>query len=545
MDAAFGGVKFEAGGVKPYYQAAEQDFGIASFRWLRSAPLDFVGMSAAVVTVAPGVEWAPHRHSAYEQIIYVISGRAKHAIDGRWDNLVPRAFAHVPHGSTHELINHGTEPLVFLAVYNPIQLHLQLPVSRQISTPPELVPELRKLISAGVLQRIQDSLAEAAGTGALLVDQNGVGATEPSNLPGFCRLVRQSGGACRLASGPGGASVVPAGAGGDSRHFFDCCCGVTGLSVPITLDGHCVGAAVAGFALLEAPSVGNLVKVRELAVRAGLDPKRLLTAYRAIPVVLGTPLRAAADSLQAAVSSLMETAAREARERLLREFHERLSEETNVVRDLEVALAKTERRLLQAQFSPHFLFNALNMIAASITAGEPEPERMVYALSDFLRYVLQSRESLVPLGEEITCVRNYLTIQQNRFGKNLKVDVQVPPGLEEYRLPSLILQPLVENAVIHGLGPRRYEGTITVTARVVEGDLEVEVRDDGVGLPGDLLLDSPQAALTSREVAASGLGLRLVRQKLELYYGEEGRLSIASDRERGTRAVLRLPRRAE
>jgi len=313
------------------------------------------------------------------------------------------------------------------------------------------------------------------------------------------------------------------------------------FSVPICLDGGYLGSVVCGFVLLEPPRDTHLEEVGSHA-RTEAEAAVLLEAYRQVPVVLNTPLRAAAESLQTAMNSLVESAARETRERLLREYHERLARETEVVRNLEKALADTQLRLLQAQFSPHFLFNSLNMIASSIAAGEPEPERMVYALSDFLRYVLAGREDLVPLREEVECVRNYLTIQQNRFGSTLHVTVDVPSRLESTPVPSLILQPVVENAVVHGLGPRNYEGRISIQARRAGPWVEVAIRDDGVGLPDGLLIEPPQASLTAGR-QATGLGLRLVRQKLQLHYGQDAHMAISSDSGSGTAVVLRIPAR--
>jgi len=490
------------------------------------------------VTVEPGRKWDPHRHSGYEQGLYVLSGQGRQAIDGEWHDLSPGVFRHFPDGVTHVLENPGPEPLHLLAIYNPVQVQLPLPPSRPDVVRPEPPPSLREIVSVGSLQRIQDALAEATGLGVLVLDELGRGVTKPSNLPAFCRLRReQVDGGCRDI--PCVSRTRPDERATDIQHLCECCCGIVAFSVPISPDGGYLGSVVCGFVLLEPPRDAHLEEVRRHA-RTGAEAAVLLEAYRQVPVVLNTPLRAAAESLQTAMSSLVESAARETRERLLREYNERLAQETEVVRNLEKALADTQLRLLQAQFSPHFLFNSLNMIASSITAGEPEPERMVYALSDFLRYVLAAREDLVPLREEIQCVTNYLTIQQNRFGSTLHVAVEVPRRLEQTPVPSLVLQPVVENAVVHGLGPRNYEGRISLSARRVGSHVEVEVRDDGVGLPDGLLIEPPQASLTTgRQV--TGLGLRLVRQKLQLHYGQDAHMDISSDSGSGTVVVIRIP----
>ncbi|HHY96283.1 MAG TPA: histidine kinase [Firmicutes bacterium] len=536
-------MRFETGGHS-LDQAARQEFGIATFSWLHTAAVESAGMSVALVTVQPGQKWEPHRHSGYEQIVYVLAGQGRQAVDGEWHDLEPGTFRYLPDNITHALESTGPVPLRFLAVYSPVHVRLQMPAARLVPLGPDRPLDLRELIPVSTLQRIQDSLAEATGLGVMVVDDSGASVTEPSHLPVFCCLLKEGrDGCCRMLSWPtrrdeGGE------ADGDGRcRFFECCCGIVGLRVPICLDGVYLGEVVCGFVLLEPPRPQDLETVRALAGAAGLDPVRLEEAYLHVPVVLNTPLRAAAESLQTATSLLVELAAREIRERLLREYNERLAREAEVVRGLERNLADTQLKLLQAQFSPHFLFNALNMIASCIAAGEPEPERMVYALSDFLRYVLNSRQDLVPLREEAKCVQNYLTIQQGRFGSSMHIVLDVPGELGDVAVPSLLLQPLVENAVIHGLGPRNYEGCISICARRQGDHVAVEVLDDGVGLPEGLLIEAPHASLLPDSRVGGGLGLRLVRRKLELHYGREASLSISSERNTGTRVTIRLPAR--
>lgn len=513
-------------------KAVLQEFGIARFRWVHTPPPEAWGVSVAVVSVPPGQEWAPHRHSGYEQFVYVLGGCGEQWVNGVRQSLRQGACAYIPGGATHRLVSRGPGELHLLAIYNPVPVSVDLPPADASALPSQGVPRLADLVPLPYLQRIQDSLAEATGLGAMVLDGDGGCVTEPSGLPLFCRLVREAPGA-----------PCPAFRDRQPRRgptFLTCCCGVSCVAVPILLEESFMGCVVCGFVLVGPARAEEREHVSALAARTGIDARRLLEAYDQVPVVLDTPLRAAAVSLQTATSSLVELAAREARERLLREYTEGLAREKELVRSLEAKLAETRFRLLQAQFSPHFLFNALNTIASAITAGDPEPERIVYALADFLRYVLNHREGLVPLQEEVRCVTSYLTIQQGRFGPQMAVSVEVPAELGGLEVPSLLLQPLVENAVVHGLAPRDYRGRVRIAAWREGDNLALEVSDDGVGVPRGRLVGAPHVSFVA-PAGEGGLGLRMVRDKLEWHYGGRAELSLWSEPGAGTRVVVKIP----
>ncbi|MDI6823523.1 MAG: PocR ligand-binding domain-containing protein [Bacillota bacterium] len=511
-----------------------QEFGIARFQWLHTPPPDSSGVSVAVVSVRPGQEWTPHRHTGYEQFVYVLGGQGEQWVNGVSQPLRRGVCAYIPDGAVHALTSRGPGSLRFLAVYNPVPVSVDLPSPASPSLPSQDSPGLRDLVPRSHLQRIQDSLAEATGLGAMVLDDEGGCVTEPSGLPLFCRLVR----AGSSTSCPSLHELRPR----RGPTFFTCCSGITCVAVPILLEETFLGCVVCGFVLVGPAPREERERVAALAGRIGVDPGRLLEAYDQVPVVLNTPLRAAAVSLQTATSFLVDLAARESRERLLREYTERLARERESVRMLESKLAETRLRLLQAQLSPHFLFNSLNMIASSIAAGDPEPEKMVYALSDFLRYVLNHREGLVPLEEEIRCVTSYLTIQQGRFGPQMAVAVEVPRELRGLAVPSLLLQPLVENAIVHGLAPRDYRGRVRIAAWREGESLALEVSDDGVGIPNGTLVGAPHVSF-SAPGRPGGLGLRMVRDKLEWHYAGRAELSLWSQPGAGTRVVVKMPAR--
>lgn len=193
--------------------------------------------------------------------------------------------------------------------------------------------------------------------------------------------------------------------------------------------------------------------------------------------------------------------------------------------------AALESRLaaLQAQMQPHFLFNSLNVCAGLVHADPDLAEHTLDRLAGFLRYALESTEHrLVPLEEELEAVDDYLEIQRQRFGDRLRYEVRLAPGAERCRVPPMLLQPLVENAIVHGLRERSAGGVIRVDAARADGALRIVVEDDGVG-PGG-----------SRH-RGTGLGQKNVSERLRIVYGEGARLETRRAESGGYRCELVLP----
>jgi two-component sensor histidine kinase len=196
--------------------------------------------------------------------------------------------------------------------------------------------------------------------------------------------------------------------------------------------------------------------------------------------------------------------------------------------------AESQNQMLRYQINPHFLFNTLNALSSLILQGDnARAERMVLSLSNFLRASLENAPGdRLTLAEELAAQRQYLAIEQERFGERLKLSVSVPPDLEEALVPGLILQPLIENAVKYGVARTRRSVAVEITAAAGSGVLKVSVRDDA--RPD--AAGSPPAA-----PQALGVGLANVRRRLQVLYGEAGRLSAGPREGGGFEAVIELP----
>lgn len=202
--------------------------------------------------------------------------------------------------------------------------------------------------------------------------------------------------------------------------------------------------------------------------------------------------------------------------------------ETEAVR-LEARLAQAQLEILRSQMEPHFLFNALNSIATLTRTDPVSAERMTLKLAALLRVSLDCAGSQqIPLKQELDFLQNYIDIQQTRFRERLTVHLQVDPNLLAAPVPSLILQPLVENAIRHGIAKSAAPGCVALTAARHNGSIRIEIADNGVGM-------------MHNSGEGEGFGLRNTRARLKQLYGDQHHFDLQNDPGGGCRATLIIP----
>lgn len=212
---------------------------------------------------------------------------------------------------------------------------------------------------------------------------------------------------------------------------------------------------------------------------------------------------------------------------------------------------EAEMIALQSQINPHFLYNTLDSIRSeALINDQDEIADMVEALSSFFRYIISQKGELVTLREEIQSIENYFKIQKYRFGD--KIDLKIEWGdnyedIKNYAIPKLVLQPIVENAIYHGLEPKRGHGLVTVSMDMTRAYLIIVISDDGVGMTIEALkrirqfisLDSLKA--TGKHKKRGSLALRNVNQRIQLNYGANYGLNLKSMPEMGAEVEITLP----
>jgi two-component system sensor histidine kinase YesM len=199
-----------------------------------------------------------------------------------------------------------------------------------------------------------------------------------------------------------------------------------------------------------------------------------------------------------------------------------------------------EIKMLQSQINPHFLYNSLNIINnLGLKNNIPEVSMTVDALAKFYSLSLSKGKDTISIASEIEIVRAYMTIQNMRFGDCAEFIVNVPQNLMEYKTPKLILQPIVENALWHGiLESESRKGTIKLDVKLDDGDILFIVEDDGKGMTQEKLQESLQEDLSDVQ---HGYGTKNINDRLTIMYGDKYGLSYKSDLGKGTIAYIRIP----
>ncbi len=205
-------------------------------------------------------------------------------------------------------------------------------------------------------------------------------------------------------------------------------------------------------------------------------------------------------------------------------------------------LRKAEFELLQSQINPHFLYNTLDAIVWSAEAGnQKQVVKMVGSLSEFFRTSLNQGKDIVTVREEIQHVRSYLEIQQIRYQDILKYEIDVDESIMNYMIPKITLQPLVENAIYHGIKNRRRQGRIIISSRDNEDDFLIEVKDNGIGMTQDRLSQVMDGIRNKAPSESDIYGLYNVNERIKLNFGQEYGLAIESVYEEGSTVSIRLP----
>src|SRR5271167_88335 len=195
-------------------------------------------------------------------------------------------------------------------------------------------------------------------------------------------------------------------------------------------------------------------------------------------------------------------------------------------------LLKARMDALTSQINPHFLFNTLNTVSSLIRFDPDMARGVVLKLSNILRRLLRKHETFVPLREELEFIDDYLDIEVIRFGRDkLQIFKEIDAETLETFVPSMLLQPMVENSIKHGLAPRLEGGQIRLRTRNLDGRLLIEIEDNGVGISPERLA----------EVYGGGIGISNVHERLRLLYGDQFKMDIRSQEGQGTQIHIEIP----
>jgi two-component system LytT family sensor kinase len=394
---------------------------------------------------------------------------------------------------------------------------------------------IEDLVNVSVLQRIQDTFSKAMGVAAVTVDRIGNPITRNSNFQPICQLIRstQAGLArCKKCDAQGGLRAYFS----DKPEAYICMGGLMDVAAPITIEDKYIGCILCGQVVLTEDRDEFVKDIVQRNVALDLPRELIAKAARQIPAIPRDRLNAAVEMLMLTANHIIEIGMTNlTQSRLLKEAQENAA--------LQAALQNAQLRALQSQINPHFLFNSLTLVGyTAFEEHATRTEEIAYTLSDLLRYSLRNTATVASLGEEMDMVERYLAIQQMRFGLRLKKQVELDPELRSIQIPCMILQPLVENAIVHAVEPSIQTVTVQVRAGREDNRVLLMVADDGVGMDSALARALNNGLATQQpDRKRPSLGLETVIRRLEGEYGQKFSFRIESQLERGTRIFLYLP----
>lgn len=380
-----------------------------------------------------------------------------------------------------------------------------------MDTPQPLEPDIQitDYIDLALLQQLQDSFAQAMDVAAVTVDKNGNTITQTSNFSTVCNMIRSTETGlrrCQQCDAEGGRIAHDQ----QKPYAYKCAGGLLDAAAPIIIDGHYAGCILCGQVIPSEDREDFIQDIIALNIPLGLPKEEFEEEVRKTEPLSRKRFEAAVEMLSLTANNIIQNGAVNlAQSQLLTEAQEKAA--------LEKALQETQLKALKAQINPHFLFNSLTLLGyTALDEGAPRTEEIAYTLSDLLRYSLRNMASMVELGEEMEMIDQYLTMQKIRFSDRLITQISLDSAIAKFEIPCMVLQPLVENAVIHGAEPLTRAVTISVKAYQENGRLTLEVTDDGVGMPTEVVETFKAGRFANN---GQSLGMQNVFQRLQSEYG--------------------------
>jgi two-component system, LytTR family, sensor kinase len=423
--------------------------------------------------------------------------------------------------------------------------------------------DITRIVNTSILQGLPDAFYEATGLATALHDLNGEQITTipPGNFCRFCRNMyfsREGHRRCVRSNRMGEHRAYETG----KPYIYHCHSFLVDVAAPIVVSGHHVGSVSCGQILLEPLTDGYRRKVRrslqDFPQKFQDEQMQALEETVVLPLKrvqgLAQLLSAIANNIVSLIiSNIREKETNLQNVKLIDEIRARALLEKEI-KNAQLNLKDAELKALQAQINPHFLYNTLDSIQwLAVMHGAEDIRQAIQSLGQLLRHSLDRKSTVVSVAKEIEQVRNYLVIQKIRYGDKVQYGVNVEPEVMDFQLPKLVLQPLVENAIQHGVEPKSSAGTIRIDGWLHGGEEAIlEVVDDGVGMD-DGTLAALARTLAEKEGAdapeADGaghqrLGLVNVHKRLRYLFGDEYGLEVSRAHPQGVRIKLRIPRTA-
>ena len=390
--------------------------------------------------------------------------------------------------------------------------------------------DLRSIITEEFQNEIQNSFAYATGFGVVFTDTRGIQIGPGGNFCRFCKKVNACKEGAELCS-RSNRNAIQLALKQKKPSIYICHAGLVNIEIPLIYQGKCVGAITAGQVLCEEehayPTDEIASKINWLA-----DPE-LAAFYKEVEVMSRQKIEASTTALSNLTNYVIQKLA-------YSKMQEELAQKTETLLIAENQIKQPQLNALQQQVMPHFIFNVITSISRLLSTKDYQTaQEMLDSFAQMLRYSLSNLKCSVRLEDELKYIENYLAIQKIRFGKRITYQIDCDPGLRSLRIPFLSLQPLVENAVEHGLLKDERGGTLTISCvRHMNYD-SITVSDNGRGIPPSKL-KLLRAVLYDDSDSEKHIGLRNSYKRLYLMFNRRMSFSINSTEHLGTEIIIAI-----
>ncbi len=399
---------------------------------------------------------------------------------------------------------------------------------------------LSEFLDVARLQTLQDNFSQSMMIALVVVDETGAPVTSPSGFSDFCLRARAHPNRatyCYQSDNAGGRAAMLAG----KPVVYRCCCGFVEFAVPIMINGHYLGAFIAGQV--------NVEKEKEQTIPYILHNRPVMPdnpwptdRYHTTPRMPYQRLESTARTLLQVASYLVEQAWINTVQRELHQKERELSEALHKRIEIERSLHEAEFKALSYQINPHFLFNILNTISRlAFLENAQRTEAMVHDFSDMMRYLLRkNNQQFITLGQEINYVKSYLSVQKVRMADRFTYQFDIAEKYFSVLCPFLFLQPLIENFFNYVVEPREVKSSLLIRAMDNGHDIIIDVTDNGDGIsPEDI-----ENILSGRKKRQQGsIGISNIQERMRLLFGQDDALTINSAYRpmMGTTVSVRFP----
>lgn len=420
--------------------------------------------------------------------------------------------------------------------------------------------DITRIVNTSILQKLPDAFYEATGVTTAIHSLNGelITTIPKEDFCTFCRNMffsREGHLRCARSNAVGAKRAFEIG----GPYIYHCHANLVDVTVPIILNGCHIGSVACGQLLLEPLTDSFRERVRRrLESFPQSFREQQMKALEEVTVVPLKRVKGLAQLLSVIANNIINLIISNIKEKELNIKNVKLIDEIKArsllekeIKNAQLSLKEAELKALQAQINPHFLYNTLDSIQwLAVLRGAEDIQKTINCLGQLLRHSLDRKSVIVSVSKEVEQIKNYLFIQKMRYGEKLTYRINIEPEVLDFQLPKLVLQPLVENAILHGVEPKPGGGNVRIDGWLHDRDqAAIEIVDDGVGIKEGIqaILDrsiaAPDPELADQETSLHHkMGLVNVHKRLVYFFGEDHGLEVERGREGGTCVRIRIPR---